>query len=244
MQPARTDATSRTRLASGRRGFDLGKSRPASSDLGDDLLGMLVPYEALGIVIPVLGPDLDGLDEMRDRGEDSSAEPSLSELVEPALDEIQPGRTRGCEVQMPTCALRIRQPLGHRRCLVGREVVEHDVDVEVPSNVQVDELEEGGTSVALWDFFVSKSTSPVPRFMAANRSVVPCRLCHGSASDPAALHWQRRLGAIEGLDLGLLIETEDDSPLGRVQIEPDDIDQLLLEPGVAIRSGERPHRRW
>ena len=26
---------------------------------------------------------------------------------------------------------------------MGREVVEHDVDVEVPSNVQVDELEEG-----------------------------------------------------------------------------------------------------
>ncbi len=36
-------------------------------------------------------------------------------------------------------------------------------------------------------------------------------------------------GAIEGLDLGLLVETEDDSPLGRVEIEPDDIDQLLLE---------------
>lgn len=48
----------------------------------------------------------------------------------------------------------------------------------------------------------------------------------------AGLHRQRRLRAIEGLALGLLIEAEHHRAFGRVHVEPDDIDELRLEVRV------------
>ncbi len=51
---------------------------------------------------------------------------------------------------------------------------------------------------------------------------------------------QRRLGPVQRLDLGFLIEAEHHRPLRRVQVKADDIDQLLLEPGI-VRQFERVH---
>ena len=46
------------------------------------------------------------------------------------------------------------------------------------------------------------------------------------------LFWDLFEGAIERLTLGLLIEGEHHRPLGRIKIEPDDINKLGLEVGV------------
>ncbi|MPZ66128.1 MAG: helix-turn-helix domain-containing protein, partial [Pseudonocardiaceae bacterium] len=43
-----------------RRGFDLVESLSSSAHLVDDLVGGFVPDEGLGVVVPVLGPELDG----------------------------------------------------------------------------------------------------------------------------------------------------------------------------------------
>ncbi len=43
----------------------------------------------------------------------------------------------------------------------------------------------------------------------------------------ARLDRQRRLGAIQRLDLGLLIHADDQSALRRIEVEPDDVDHLL-----------------
>ncbi len=45
----------------------------------------------------------------------------------------------------------------------------------------------------------------------------------------ARLHRQRRLGAIERLDLGLLIHAQHQCAFGRVEVEPDDVDDLLRQ---------------
>jgi hypothetical protein len=42
-------------------------------------------------------------------------------------------------------------------------------------------------------------------------------------------HRQDRLGAVQRLDLGLLVDAQHDGALGRVQIEPDDIADLRHE---------------
>ncbi len=52
-----------------RRGFGSGKGGSSTADLLDDLGGRLVPDEGLGIVVPVLGPRLDGLDQLGDARE-------------------------------------------------------------------------------------------------------------------------------------------------------------------------------
>jgi hypothetical protein len=49
-------------------------------------------------------------------------------------------------------------------------------------------------------------------------------------------HPERRLRARQGLDLALLIDREHDRALGRVQVEPDDVEDLLGEQrGIAQR---------
>src|ERR1700728_2542663 len=126
-----------------RRGFDLGKGGPSAAHLGDDLFGRLVPDKGLRIVVPVLGPDLDGFDQLGHRSERAAAQPPFGEFVEPALDEIEPRRGRWREVQVPAVSLGVRQPIGNRWRLVSREVVEDNVDVELGGDVEVDPFEEG-----------------------------------------------------------------------------------------------------
>ena len=58
---------------------------------------------------------------------------------------------------------------------------------------------------------------------------------------PTGHHRQRRLGAVQRLHGGLLVHTQHDRVVRRVQIQPDDIDQLLLEPRI-VRQLERLHQ--
>ncbi len=56
-----------------RRGFGLGECGSAAGDFFDDFLGGLVPDEGLGVVVPMLGPEFDGSDQIVDTGEDAAA---------------------------------------------------------------------------------------------------------------------------------------------------------------------------
>ena len=51
----------------------------------------------------------------------------------------------------------------------------------------------------------------------------------GERAGAPALEREAWLGAIQGLDLALLIKREDDSPLGRLQVQPDDIPEFFHE---------------
>ncbi len=89
-----------------RRGFGLvGEGGSPSLDLGDDVVGGFVPDEGLGVVVPVLGPELDGVDELIEAGEAAAAEASIGQGFEPALDEVQPGRAGRREVQVQRARL-------------------------------------------------------------------------------------------------------------------------------------------
>jgi hypothetical protein len=48
----------------------------------------------------------------------------------------------------------------------------------------------------------------------------------GVALDLPGPEGQHRLGPVERLDLGLLVDGEDDRPLGRREVEPDDVADL------------------
>ena len=76
-----------------------------SLDLGNDLVGGLLPDERLRIFIPVLGPDSNRGFELSDRRERALLQAAVSELAEPTLDEIEPRRTRRCEAQVPSSTL-------------------------------------------------------------------------------------------------------------------------------------------
>lgn len=60
----------------------------------------------------------------------------------------------------------------------------------------------------------------------------------GEALDVAQTHGQQRLGAIEGLDLRFLVNAEHNCLIGRVEVEPDDVSDLLDKKGI-VRELER-----
>src|SRR5664280_1758852 len=69
------------------------------------------------------------------------------------------------------------------------------------------------------------------------RGAVPLVVAGGCAGS-APGHRQRSLGVVQGLDGGLLVHAQHHRLLGRVQVEPDDVDELLLK-GWVVRELER-----
>src|ERR1019366_211269 len=54
----------------------------------------------------------------------------------------------------------------------------------------------------------------------------------GDRARPTLGHRQRGLGVVQGLDGGLLVHAQHHRLLRRVQVEPDNVDELLLKPWV------------
>lgn len=181
----------------------------------------------------MLGPGLDGLDERVHGAEHCALEAALGQQREPALYLIDPARTGGREMKMPPGSFGVGQPFGHRRRLMGGQVVEHDVDLLILGQVEIDQLEEGqhvGGGVALAGVVEDLAGGHVHRREQIGRAMPFVVVSHGAR--PAPDHRQRWLGPIERLYLGFLVETESSRPGRRVQIEPDHINQLLLEVRV------------
>ena len=226
-----------------RRGFDLGQFATSLTHFLDDLLGGLVPDKGLGVVVPVLGPRLDRFGELRHGVEHATTVPTFGELFEPPLDEVAPRRRRRGEVQMPAGTLRIGEPVGDWWGLVGREAVEHDVELKVFWHVEVDELEEPqhvGGLVTLLAVAEDLAGADVHGREQIGRPVALLVVGHGAG--PSSLERQARLGPVERLDLGLLVEAEDDGPLGRAHVEPDDVDEPLLGPEIRAQYVARVSR--
>jgi hypothetical protein len=88
----------------------------------------------------VIGPVVDGVDQLVHRPERGAAEPAVGDLVEPQLDEVQPRARRRREVQMDPPVP--GQPRPHVRVRVRRGVVHDHVHVTPAGHVGVNHLQE------------------------------------------------------------------------------------------------------
>ena len=91
----------------------------------------------------------------------------------------------------------------------------------------VEELEELGVAVprqALADHRAGQHVQGGEQRRGAVALVVM-----GHRARPSGHHRQRRLGAVQGLDLGLLVHAQHDRLLRRVQIQTDHVDELVVE---------------
>jgi hypothetical protein len=152
---------------------------------------------------------------------------------EPTLDQVEPTRAGQGEVVMPAGPSWMDEPLGHRWCLVDREVVQDDVDLLVSWNVEIDQLEErqdvvGG--VAFAGVVEDLAGGHVHRRETGRWCRGACS--HASWCRPARGQRQRRLAPIESLDLGLFVEAEHHGALGGIEVEADHVEELFLERGV------------
>ena len=117
--------------------------------------------------------------------------------------------------------------------LVGGVVVQDKVHVEVRGYGRIDPVEEA-----------PELRGPVPTVAGADdlsrlhveggeeRGRTMTTVVMGPALDLPRAHGQQRGRPVEGLDLGLLVDTQDQSPLGWVEVEPHDVTDLLDEQRV------------
>ena len=80
---------------------------------------------------------------------------------------------------------------------------------------------------------VSVVTCPVADLERREQAGRPvARVVVGVPLDLSRAHRQHRLGPVERLDLGLLVDRQHDRPLGRVEVQPHDVADLRLERGI------------
>src|SRR3712207_1630760 len=135
-----------------------------------------------------------------DRGEDAAPELAQGEQGEPALDEVEPGGRGRREVQVVAGAL--GQPVPDDARLVGAQVVEHQVHLEVGRDAAVDLIEEGPELLGAMPGPTLADDRAGPRVEGgeqAERAMTPVVV--RPAFGLAGAHRQHRRGPLDGLDL-------------------------------------------
>ena len=197
----------------------------------EDVFGSLAPDEGLrlGVVLQQVVVDL--VLEIVDAGVAAAADALCGDLGEEALDEVHPGRAGGREMQLEAGML--LQPGLHLGRLVGRVVVKNQMDVAGFLHGPVDaaqKAQELPGAVAWHAFPDDQARLDVQRGEECGGAVALVVVGHGGGAP--LLEGQTRLGPIERLDLGLLIDAEHDRTVRRIEIEADDLGDLLLEHRV------------
>src|SRR4051812_50040777 len=91
---------------------------------GDDLVGMCLPAERLGVDVVLGEIAVDRGLEVDDAAEDPASEPALRQRSEEAFDRVEPGRAGRCKVEGD--ARVASEPGDDLRVFVGGVVVEDE----------------------------------------------------------------------------------------------------------------------
>jgi hypothetical protein len=134
----------------------------------------------------------------------------------PKLDEVEGPAGMPC------------QPLAHLRMLVGCVVVDDGVDRLSGRHLRLNGIEETDELLVPVSPHVAADDGAVEDIEGGEQRgrAVPFVIV-GHRSGAAQFHRQTGLGAVERLDLALLIDREDDGMGWRIDIEADDVAQLV-----------------
>jgi len=202
-----------------------------SVSCADDGVWVCAPDEGLGVLVVLVEEAVDGDLEVDDGSEHAVPEASPGELGEEAFDSVQPrGRGRG-EVEGP--ARVSLEPGADLGVLVSGVVVEDDVDDLACGDVALQRVEEADEllmAVALHVPAGDRAVEHVQRGEQRGRAVALVVVGHGRP--PALLERQAGLGAVERLDLRLLVEAEHHGVGGWSDVEAYDVVEFLGEGGI------------
>src|SRR5215212_4645284 len=141
--------------------------------------------------------------------EDTALQSTSAELGEESLDGVEPGARSWREVEDETrMAIEPGADVG---MLVDGIVVENDVDDLTDRHLRLDGVQKSNEFLMTMTLHVAADDRAVEDVECGEqrRCAVPfVVVCHGS--QPALLQWQARLGAIECLNLALLVDRQDD----------------------------------
>jgi len=198
--------------------------------MADDLVGVLGPGERVGPVVPAVDVAGDRGFEVGNAVERAAADGLAGDDPEEDLDHVQPGPGRGGEVQVDAGVL--DQPGTHVGVLVRRVVVADHVQLD-PGVGLGDLLEEGEELDVgvLLEAPVGHQPGRDLERREEGRGAVALVVVGLLLRDPRPQGKDRR-GPVQGLDLGLLVDADDDGLRGWVEVQPDDVADLGLELGV------------
>ena len=171
---------------------------------------------------PLLG------DEVGYGVEHAAAQRLVGQFPKPAFDQVEPRRGGRGEVQLESGVF--VEPGPHALVLVSGVVVADQVYPKFVGDRLVDgaqELQELGMAMpgqALPDDFAGQHVQRREQRGGAVALVVV-----GHCGRPPFLDGQRRLGAVQCLHGGLLVHTQHDRLLRRIEVQTDHVDQFLVE---------------
>jgi hypothetical protein len=187
-----------------------------SFDGGDDFFGVFGPCEGLWGLIMFGEVSVDGGLEVDDAVEDAALEPTLGENGEKAFDGIEP--RSGCRGEVEGEARMPPQPFDDFGMFMGGVVIQDHMDQSADRNLGLDLVEEANellVPVALHALPDDRAIEHVERRKKRGRSVALIVMCHGPGA--SLIDRQARLGAIQGLNLGFLVERKHHGMGGRIR---------------------------
>lgn len=168
----------------------------------------------------------DRSDKLRHAAETASTDTLVGQFAEPPLDQVQPGTRRRDEMQVEP---RVPPKPGcHARVLVGPIVVYNQMQIEFGPRRCVDLLEEPDEFLVSMPRHAVADDFPIEHAQGreqGGRAVAFVVVRHGATAAP--LQRKAWLGAVEGLDLALLVDAQDQGLVRGIEVEPDDIVELL-----------------
>src|SRR5579859_862781 len=202
-----------------------------SGDASEDLVGGLDPQERLGRVVAGGQVEPNRVFELSDACVSATSKLLVGKHREPALDLIDPGAIGRREVDVEAGVAK-QPPLDERR-LVGAVVVHNEVDIESVGQFSIDavekalELDGAVATMGLADDRAGGHVESGEKRGGAVTTVVVSPTLSDSRGQR-----QDRLSSVQSLDLALLIDAKDQCPIGRIQIQADDIADLFDELGI------------
>jgi len=178
-----------------------------SLDAREDVIRGLGPRERPGVIVVQIQVLANGLFELARRTMRAAPDVLLGERGEPALDLIQPRGRGGGEVNVK--ARVASEPGAHRWRLVRAVVVHHEVHIELGRHIGLDgaqEREELACAMPPVQLPDDRTRGDVER-REQRRGAVAHVVVSAPLGD-AGGHRQDRLGAIERLNLALLVHAQ------------------------------------
>ena len=205
--------------------------RVQTIQLGEDLICGFGPGEGLGIIVVLGDVAVDGGLKIDDRVEAAASDALAGQRREEGLDGVQPGAGFGREVEGPArVTLEPRLDLG---MVVGAVVVDDRMDHLAGRHGALDggeEAQELLVAVALHATADHRAVERIEGSEQRGRAVANIVVRDGAGL--ARLERQAGLGPVQRLDLGFLVDREDQSMLGRSDIQADHVLELGGEVGI------------
>jgi len=197
------------------------------------------PDEGLGFAVVLAEVAVDRGLQVDQRVEDAALQAPAGERGEEGLDRIGPGARGGREMERP--ARVPGEPGAHLGVLVGGIVIEDRVNELAGRHGGLDAVEETDeflVAMARHALADHRAVEDIQRSEQRGRAVPD--IIVGHRPGPTFLHRQTRLGAVERLNLRLLVDRQHETVGRRVDIQPDHIAQLGGK-GRILRQLEAPY---